>query len=292
MELWKENTEEELKMPVETYLQRFYRETDFLPAIKKYAPDILEEIRGLAAGCGLPFEWVLARQLSDEEPWYRNTIKFGIPLPQNCTSIGLRREAGRPNLIAQNMDTPKYYDGFQLLLEIEEQNSDLAYKVFTVTGKISLCGMNNYGVGITCNSLIQLNFNPKGLPEDILVRKALQSRSFKEMQDFLTSVPHASGQNYLYGGPDGLQSLECSAGAKTSFMPDDSKEILYHTNHPLCSLDTKIFDEALQELQVKDPVFYENLMERLKRDTYTRFAVVKDLMENLEKKMLRDSCRF
>ncbi len=281
MELWAENTEKELNMSVKDYLKRLYTKTDFLPAICRYAPDILDEVRGIAAGANLPFDVVLARQLSDEEPWFRNTIKYGLDIGSNCTSVGIKGKGSRQNIIAQNMDCPKYYDGYQLVLDIKEHDSDLEYKIFTVTGKVSLCGMNNYGVGITCNTVLQLNFSTRGLAEDFVVRKSLQCKSYEEMINFLNSVPHASGQNYLLGGPTDIVSLECSGNKKVVATKSHKNGRYYHTNHNVNNDDTSIFDEALLLLRKRDEELYNNIQARFKKDTYRRFEFAKDMMISL-----------
>lgn len=165
LELWREDLRKDTGMSPDDYLDKFYTETDFFPAIKQFAPDLLEEVKGIAEGSGQDFRVVLTRQMSDEDPWFRQILKFGRPImKEHCSSLGAWDQDERPNLIAQNMDTPGYCDGLQLILKIKEADSDLESLVFTVAGKISLAGMNNRCVGICCNTLLQLNSNTKGLP--------------------------------------------------------------------------------------------------------------------------------
>ena len=47
------------------YVERFLSETDFESAIRRSTPDVLEEIRGIAAGSGVPYRTVLAMRLVD-----------------------------------------------------------------------------------------------------------------------------------------------------------------------------------------------------------------------------------
>jgi hypothetical protein len=80
--------EQDTGLDAQSFFDRFYHQTDFLPAIEKYAPDLLEEVRGIAEGSGRSFDETLARQLSDEDPWFRQIVKFGRPVPENCSSLG------------------------------------------------------------------------------------------------------------------------------------------------------------------------------------------------------------
>lgn len=273
LDLYRENIQLDTGLDAQVFLDRFYAATDFLPAIEKYTPDLLEEVRGIAEGAGRSFDEVLARQLSDEDPWFRQIVKFGRDVPENCSCLGTR-EAGR-SLIAQNMDSALYYDGFQMLLRVREPDSDVESLVFTVAGKLSLAGMNNHGVGICCNTVLQLDFNPRGLPEDFIVRKVLQQKNLGEVLAFMRSIPHASGQNYLLGDPQSVTDLECSAHrvSELPIAPDNKR--IFHTNHPIANDDTRSWDalwargereapEMLAQMKARQTTF--NRFDALKRD--------------------------
>jgi len=254
LELWREDLRKDTGMSPDDYLDKFYAETDFFPAIEQFAPDLLEEVRGIAEGSGQDFRVVLTRQMSDEDPWFRQILKFGRPImKEHCSSLGAWDQDERPNLIAQNMDTPGYCDGLQLILKIKEADSDLESLVFTVAGKISLAGMNNRCVGICCNTLLQLNFNTKGLPEDFIVRKTLQQQDLAHAIGFMNSIPHASGQNYIMGDVSGVVDLECS-GSKVVLCPGNRGQCrLIHTNHPLVNDDQSSWKGMIEEGRECDP---------------------------------------
>src|SRR3978361_216745 len=43
MVLWKKDLEQNVHIPVDTFIHNFLGATDFIPSIKKYTPDILDE---------------------------------------------------------------------------------------------------------------------------------------------------------------------------------------------------------------------------------------------------------
>ena len=50
MILWKKDLEQNVQIPADTFIHNFLGATDFIPSIKKYTPDILDEVRGIAKG--------------------------------------------------------------------------------------------------------------------------------------------------------------------------------------------------------------------------------------------------
>jgi isopenicillin-N N-acyltransferase like protein len=210
------------------YLERFLAETDFPKAIGRWAPDLWEEVRGLGEGAGLAFEDCLAYQLMDEEWWYRTRVMAG-----RCSAIAVFDEKPRTALLAQNMDLPAHYDGSQVLLHVK--SSATAALVFSAAGLIALDGLNDHAVGVCCNSLPQLRTSPRGLPVAFVLREVLARPSLAEAEAFVRTVPHASGQNYLVGGPERVVSLECSADAIARYSPHPTR--IVHTNHPLVNGD-------------------------------------------------------
>jgi L-amino acid N-acyltransferase YncA len=51
----------------------------------------------------------------------------------------------------------------------------------------------------------------------------------------LRRVLHATGQHYLVGDPTQVRSIECSADAVAEFVAEGTKDVAWHTNHPLAS---------------------------------------------------------
>ena len=76
-------------------------DTDFIPAIEKWTPGLLDEVRGIAEGAKLPFEEVYVFQLADEI-WSMGAWA----MREKCTAIAVDRRGDQPTLVAQNMDIP------------------------------------------------------------------------------------------------------------------------------------------------------------------------------------------
>jgi hypothetical protein len=230
--LWKADLAARYALPAETFVQKFLKHTDYLPAMKRWTPDLIEEVRGIAEGAELDFDTLLAFQLIDEY-WVHGPSVGG----EHCSALGIRRRGERPSYLAQNMDLEGFRDGFQIILRIKQADPKRETLVLTHAGLIGLNGLSSRSVGICCNTLSQLAFCKDGLPVACVIRGALEQPTVEAAVGFLRRVKHASGQNYIVGGPEAVHDLECSAGKVVSFAPEAAPDVVWHTNHPLVNDD-------------------------------------------------------
>lgn len=228
IELWEQDLESAYGMPADTFIAAFIKNTDYIQAIKRWTPGLLEEIKGIGDGAGIDFEKIFVFQLVDEI-WTNGSI---VKSPHHCTSVGVIGD--NVNYIAQNLDIPTFYHEYKLLLEISDKLSGEITYVTTFPGFIGANGMNRH-VGVCVNSLMDLEYSSDGLPVCCVVRGVLGKRSFSEAEAFLREVKHASGQNYIVGTKDSIASLECSAVKVAAYWPDSSKQYTYHANNSLAN---------------------------------------------------------
>src|SRR5262249_60351601 len=82
------------------YLRAFLARTDYSTAMSRWMPDLLDEIRGIAAGAAVPFETLFAYNLLDEEWWF---ARDHTRLAAGCTVIGWGSGGGDAPLLATTM---------------------------------------------------------------------------------------------------------------------------------------------------------------------------------------------
>ena len=223
--------ERKYKVEPKTFISRFMADTNFMPAIKRWTPGLLDEVRGIAEGSGLSFESVYVFQLADEI-WSMGRWA----MRKKCTAIAVNRRGDQPTMVAQNMDIPGFYQKFPTLLRVRRDDGPDTM-VFTCPGLIGVNGMNSAAVAVCCNTLLQLRPSREGVPCLFVVRGVLERKNLAEAEAWLKRIPHAVGQNYTLGDPTGARAFECSAGAKVRFQPDPEGDFTYHTNHPLVNKD-------------------------------------------------------
>ncbi len=221
----------------DTLISNFIAFTNFIPAIKKYTPELLKEVEGIAVGSGQSFNDMYAYQLIDEL-WVYIDKKTKDTSMHHCSSLGVPSMNGRLSYIAQNLDLGVWLDHHQTLLHIKQYKNEPEQYILTAPGIIALNGMNQHGIGVCANTLMQLKASNDGLPVAFIIRGLLAKTKGTAALNFLRTVKHASGQNYILGLMNKVYDYEASS-QKVVQMKGDASGIVYHTNHPLVNDDIK-----------------------------------------------------
>ncbi|MGB5188782.1 C45 family autoproteolytic acyltransferase/hydolase [Robiginitalea sp.] len=252
--LFKQDIAETTQEDPDTFIAKFLEVTDYKTSVEKWMPDLMQEIQGISEGSGVDFETIFMHQLGDEY-WF-NTRDV---MAHSCSSFGVNKSADHPSITAQNMDIPEYYHGFQTVLKIDAPDSNMEIMVLTIPGHLGITGMNSKSVSINCNTLMQLDYGKTGLPVTFIVRGVLEKNSQETALNFIDEVSHASGQNYIIGGPEKVYSLECSANKVVEFRPFENSSFTYHTNHPMRNTDFS--ENYINQLEASGKTVEEGLYE-------------------------------
>ena len=229
IKLWNADIAAKYKTDPDVFIKKFLAETDFTTAVKKWTPDLMEEVRGIAEGADIDFETMFAFQLVDEMWVLGGEIMSG----HHCTTIGMNRTEKGPAIVSQTLDIPAFYHGFQTLLRISDDKSSLDTILFTFPGFIAANGLNSASVAVVVNAVQQLEHSRNGLPVAFVIRGILQRESLSDALEFIRSITFGSPQNYMISGPLRMGSFECSANHIEEFLPFPGAQFTYHTNHPL-----------------------------------------------------------
>ena len=220
--VWRRTVEAGLRMRADRAVAEFLTRSDYMPAIEAFGPEDLEELAGIADGVGRPFEELFAYNLADE--W---AATMGGPTT-GCTSLGVVGSRSA-TLIAQTFDLPPWASGSDAILSTTRSSSSTL--ILTRAGYLGAIGCNEHGIGIACNAVPQVPSRRSGLPAVFVARGVLRFLDFESALLWIASVPHASGQNYVLGGPRSVLTLECSASGVSASI--DPRGFVTHTNHPI-----------------------------------------------------------
>ena len=231
---WKKSASNSLNKDADEIIKEFFEYADFDGSIKKWTPELYEEIRGIAEGSGQPFNDIMILNLLDEFWVYIDNINN-----HHCSGMGVPARKGKPSYISQNMDLETYTDGFQVLMRLQRTKDSPEQLILTHPGLILLNGLNEEGIGACFNTLMQLEANATGLPVAFVGRRILNSTDKDDLLQFIQTVNHASGQNYIIGIRNEVYDFEASASKVVRFDPKNENGTIYHTNHPIVNDNVK-----------------------------------------------------
>ena len=202
------------------------RESGFRQAAARWAPDLLEEISGIAEGSGADPDAVFAINCLDEAWWWGDR-------PGGCSAVAVTDRDGRP-VIGQNMDLDTWMDTTQIVLRMRPEDGP-AQVLLSRAGMVGLCGANEAGVGVVVNTLDTLPTSENGLPVALVIRRLSGLESLDDAEATLRGVRHASGQAYTLASADGaVTGYEAGGDHVASYQNDsDRPGARWHTNHPL-----------------------------------------------------------
>jgi len=199
----------------------------FLPYGEAAFPHLVEEMRGIAQGAGVPFETV----------WMLSCYEGLIDVHQEawgCTSMAVRDDctANGHVLLAHNEDWASVdKDNVYLLRAKPEEGPEFLGMAYGPL--LANVGLNAEGIGVAVDS-VHATDGRVGVPRVLYSRAVLDARTIG--QAILACVPkrRAGGYHYLLADCHGeLYSIETSATAHDICYGEAGW--LAHANHYLCS---------------------------------------------------------
>ncbi|UCH94756.1 MAG: hypothetical protein JSV88_31470 [Candidatus Aminicenantes bacterium] len=259
---WKEEMKKKKSLQgkdLDELITGFMKKTRFYEAARRWTPNIIDEVKGIAEGSGIDLDTIMLFQVSEE---FETFGRYILSIVGRCTSIGVRGGENQAAFVAQNMDIPDFLHSFPTLLHVVDEASGIESYVYTIPGLVGLCGLNNKAIAITCNALTQLQFTGDGLPVAFIVRGVLAQKDYDDASRFLKEITHATGQNYIIGGPRNVESFECSVNQVMKYQPEKLKHLVFHTNHPI--VNKNYFPRFLRALKKRN-ITLEDYDSRCKR---------------------------
>lgn len=239
----------------------------FVPLLTEVAPDLLEEMRGLADGAGVALAEIVALNV-------RTELMAGIPIgyyhPDGAAAMARNRAAGVPEhpdeqplnqgmvADAPELDRdagecttaaaygPATTDGRMLLAQTWDWQGDQraacvmlrvhapgepAILTMTEAGMLAKVGLNSAGLVVGLNLLrSQRDGQHVGMPVHILLRKMLQATTFADARALADRVPAGGSSCVTIATTTGqLVSLEISPTGVAEVWAEEG--LLAHANH-------------------------------------------------------------
>ena len=217
----------------------------YLPVIAQHAPDLVEEMRGVAEGAAVAFESILALNARTEliagvrrESAHPNFAAAqasnraaDVPMHGECTTVAAlpAATASGKTLLAQTWDWYGEQRAACVVLRIHAPGEP---DVLTVTeaGILAKIGLNDAGLGVSLNILFSdLDGQQPGMPVHIQLRRMLQQCSVAEAAALAHNIRAGASSCITLADAHKAVSLEISPGGVRELQPVDG--VLAHTNH-------------------------------------------------------------
>jgi isopenicillin-N N-acyltransferase-like protein len=206
----------------------------FLSAIEDFAPDAMEEMRGIANGAGVPFDAILVLNCRSELMFSAASRKGETP-PGECTSVAVTPEASADGhtLLGQNWDWVPFARDVCVLVEVQRDDKP-PYVTIVEAGMLAKMGVNAAGLGLCTNTLVsERDAGSAGVPYHVMLRALLDAESVEDAERILSSVRRALSANYLVADKSGhAMNFETIAGGKAEIHATPAQAgLLAHANH-------------------------------------------------------------
>jgi isopenicillin-N N-acyltransferase like protein len=219
--------------------------TRFLAAARTHAPQLVEEVRGIAEGAGLSFERVFLAQLMDETGWLKAQweLDYRDLDESHCSTVAVN--APRP-LLGQTVDMGEFADGWGVLIRHTAEDGRRMLRL-TLPGVVGIYGLNDAGLGLCLNAMSgRMSRSENGLGTIFVARLLLECQTRAEAAALLRRIPHASGEVYTVGDGGGADCWEASPTLVARWA--EGADRLAHTNHPLLNGDIWLTPERISAL--------------------------------------------
>lgn len=231
-----------MRVSRERALQIAARSAEFA---NKYAPHMMDELRGMAESSGLGLDELMLLQV-------RNQL---TPDPEaGCTSLSIS-EIGAGlvggNIVAQNWDNDPGLDPFTIVLTRQPDDKPALMNI-TQAGLIAYIGLNDAGIGLCLNTL-PAPAREVGVPHYFTVRGIYESASLDAAVAAVRRAERAIPANIMLATPQGPADLEVTVDQVNVIAPTDAtsgcrtsgpglRQLVTHTNHCLHRELTSIND--------------------------------------------------
>lgn len=197
---------------------------DYIPAMEKWTPEVLEELHGMAEGANMGLEQILALATAYEKSFSRDIIS------EKCTSFILAPQATYAQKVIAGQTNEECLLEWMNELDtvIHHVDGEREALIYTHPGVPAYTGINNYGLGVLWE-YIDNGKTGNGVPTNAIIRHLLNCSDVDEAIRFLKEVPHDVPNEFGLADKTGkIASVECFPN---KVYVGTNEKYLVHTNH-------------------------------------------------------------
>ncbi|NUR84775.1 MAG: acyl-coenzyme A--6-aminopenicillanic-acid-acyltransferase form [Nonomuraea sp.] len=211
-----------------TWAEVTQRAARWIEPSEGFAPELVEEMRGIAEGSGRDFLDILALNARGEIIY---DTTFSTMEPDGCTSFALLENASGDGHVyaGQNWDWRHGVTGTLMVLRVVQPGKPTVI-MHVEAGQVGRQGANSAGIALNANGLGGRFDERVGVPQTLIRRRVLDSDNLNSALEALTKSRAHIASNALITHRDGFAiDLETTPGAVGWMYPADG--LLVHGNH-------------------------------------------------------------
>lgn len=245
----------------------------YQPYLQNYAPEIIEEMKGIADGANVNLHDIFLLNI---------TYEISVPsVLGGCTSFAAIGKATRDGelISGQNIDHIEPWLEYMILLKMKPDNGPDIMAV-TAPGCLTLAGINSAGISVNMNLLRNnTSLEPAGgVPTHVILRKLFMSEKLGDAIATIATAEGRSPKNYLITSKsEGIIDIETTMTDMDIQFPE--REMLTHANY----FKAERFKSAdLAPSLVPDAYIRSNKLFRLMEEHYGNISieVMKQLLQD------------
>lgn len=202
----------------------------YIPMIEKWAPEVLEELYGMAEGAQMRFEQILALTTAYEKSFARDQVA------DKCTAFMAAPKATKDNKVIAGQTNDECFTEWLYQLDAVVHHIDGEKEVLTYThpGIPAYMGINNRGLCVMW-TYIDNGVVGNGVPTNVIIRHLLELETAKEAVEYLQEIPHDIPNQFSVADKGGIfASVECFPNRVYVKWGD---RYLVHSNHNVFAED-------------------------------------------------------
>jgi len=196
------------------------------------APNLMEELEGMAAGAAIDVREAILLQVRFEIAGWPKPLA-AVNSDEGCTSFAVSalKAFDGHTILGQNHDTRNLYSDRGIILRIEPIGGVSVLMYTYLPGLIGYRGINSEGIGHVGNGVLSKGWQP-GFPRYLLMRVALEEPTVERALSRIAGLTRGSTTNFRFGDAHGrICDLEVTVRDHDVLEPVDG--CMAHANHYL-----------------------------------------------------------
>jgi isopenicillin-N N-acyltransferase-like protein len=194
-----------------------------VPSVEEFAPHLIDEMKGIADGAGVPHEEIYFLNARNE--------MYSRKIPTGCTAFGLSgsKTADGQVMLGQNADAVGSVEKSLVMMRIVPNKGPKILQ-YARAGTVAHIGINSYGLGRVGNGVSASDFRELGVPKVILDRVCIEQRSIDDVVKVIRIAKRAISNNYIFADSTGkIVDVEVTSYQDRVLDPVDG--VLSHANN-------------------------------------------------------------